>query len=392
MTRDLVRLVHRWSGIALALPLLVAGLTGAAISFHHELDRWLAPAQFVVAPRGERLPLDEAFRALARELPGATPGYVRLPERPDDALVVDLADPVGARDGDRWTTVFLDPYDARLLGGRDEYGWRVDRLHLMPLLYRLHYTLGAGEPGRWLMGLAAAAWTLTGFLGLALAVPRWRLFKRSLSVRRRGKPVAIAYDWHRATGMATLVLLTVVAFSGFYLTLPELVEGPMTAAGIELGDPRRDLPPSATFATGADVGWSAAVASASSAVPGGRVFGLTLDEERGYYQVRVVEPDDVHVRGTRRVMVDAGTGAVVVNWSQLGATPAEIFRGWQFPLHTGQAFGEFGRWLATALSLVACGLVIAGLVVFALRGGRRRGRALGDPIRPGRVDAGSSRG
>jgi uncharacterized iron-regulated membrane protein len=167
----------------------------------------------------------------------------------------------------------------------------------------------------------------------------------------------------------------VVAFSGFYLNLPQLVEGPMEAAGLELRDPRRDLEPSAAFAAGANVGWTAAIASASAAVPDARVYGLTLDEGRGYYQVRLIEADDVHVRGTRRLMVDAGTGAVVVNWSQLGATPAEMFRGWQFPLHTGQAFGEFGRWLASALSLVVCGLVIAGLTVFVLRGERRRERS-----------------
>jgi uncharacterized iron-regulated membrane protein len=224
------------------------------------------------------------------------------------------------------------------------------------------------------MGLAAAAWTISGLLGLVLAVPRPGLLARALSVRRKGKPIAQAYDWHRATGVATLVLLTVVAFSGFYLTLPQLVEGPMRAAGLELADPRRDLPPSAAFAAGSDVGWAGAVASASAAVPGARPFGLTLHEDRGYYQVRLIEADDVHVRGTRRVMVDAGTGAVVVNWSQLGATPAELFRGWQFPLHTGQAFGEFGRWLASVVSLATCGLVIAGVWLFLLRTARRRER------------------
>jgi uncharacterized iron-regulated membrane protein len=374
MSREALRVVHRWSGIVLAIPLLVAGLTGAAISFHHELDRWLAPAQFVVAPRGERLPLDTLLAAIPALGPGAAPGYVRLPRAPDDTAVVDLAEPLVTAAGDTWSTVFLDPYDGRVLGGRDEFGWRVDRLHLMPLLYRLHYTLGAGEIGRWTMGLAAAAWTISGLLGLVLAVPRPGLLRRALSIRRTGKTVALAYDWHRATGVATLVLLAVVAFSGFYLTLPQLVEGPMQAAGLQLEDPRRVLAPSAAHAAGRDIGWAAAVTAAAGAVPGATPFGLALDEERGYYQVRLIEADDVHVRGTRRVMVDAGTGAVVVNWSQLGATPAGMFVGWQFPLHTGQVFGEFGRWLASALSLVTCALVVAGVWLFTLRRARRRAR------------------
>jgi uncharacterized iron-regulated membrane protein len=146
----------------------------------------------------------------------------------------------------------------------------------------------------------------------------------------------------------------------------------MIAAGLELADPRRELAPSAAFATGRDVGWAAAVASAREAAPAARPFGLALDERRGYYQVRMIDPDDVHVRGTRRVMVDAGSGEVAVDWSQLGATPAEKVRGWQFPLHTGQAFGEFGRWLASAVSLATAVLVIAGVALFALRRERRR--------------------
>jgi uncharacterized iron-regulated membrane protein len=164
----------------------------------------------------------------------------------------------------------------------------------------------------------------------------------------------------------------IVAFSGFYLNLPKLVEEPMLAAGLELGDPRQALGPSAAFAGGADVGWRRAVEAATAAVPGARPFGLTLDEERGYYQVRLIEHDDVLVRGTRRVMIDAGNGDVVVDWSQLGTTAAEKFVGWQFPLHSGQAFGEFGRWLASLLSLVTCGLVIAGVAVFLLRRARRQ--------------------
>lgn len=374
MSREVLRVVHRWSGIVLAIPLLVAGLTGALISFEHELDRWLAPEHFVVEPRPARLPLDAALGALRSVHPSAAPGFVRVPQQPDDALVVDLDEPVRTADGTLWTTVFIDPYDARVLGGRDESGWRVDRLHLMPLLYRLHFTLGAGEPGLWIMGLAAGAWTLTALVGCVLAVPRARLLRRALSIRRRGKPVAVAYDWHRATGVATPLLLVVVAFSGFYMALPQLVEAPMRTLGLEIPDPRQDVAPSDAFRAGADIGWGAAVDRAAAVVPDARPFGLARDEQTGYYQVRFVEADDVLVRGTRRVLVDAGTGHVAVNWSQLGTTAPGMFVGWQFPLHSGQAFGEFGRWLASALSLVTCGLVIAGLTMFALRRSRRHSR------------------
>ena len=33
--------VHRWMGLTVALFLIVAGLTGAVISWDHEIDEWL---------------------------------------------------------------------------------------------------------------------------------------------------------------------------------------------------------------------------------------------------------------------------------------------------------------------------------------------------------------
>ncbi|MGH8479080.1 MAG: PepSY domain-containing protein [Gammaproteobacteria bacterium] len=48
--------LHRYAGLAMALFLTIAGLTGSMIAFNHELDEWLNPELFHVSSRAAPLP------------------------------------------------------------------------------------------------------------------------------------------------------------------------------------------------------------------------------------------------------------------------------------------------------------------------------------------------
>ncbi len=47
--RAILVLLHRYIGLATAVFLLLAGLTGSLLAFNHELDEWLNPG-FYEAP------------------------------------------------------------------------------------------------------------------------------------------------------------------------------------------------------------------------------------------------------------------------------------------------------------------------------------------------------
>ena len=66
--RDLFARLHRYAGLFMAGFLFLAGLTGAVISFNHELDEWLNPQLFRVHSQGEPLsPLQLAERIEAAD-------------------------------------------------------------------------------------------------------------------------------------------------------------------------------------------------------------------------------------------------------------------------------------------------------------------------------------
>ncbi|HRJ61465.1 MAG TPA: PepSY-associated TM helix domain-containing protein, partial [Azospirillaceae bacterium] len=53
--RHAVTLLHRWFGLGAALFLFMAGVTGAVISWDHELDDWLNPHLHESAAHGPAL-------------------------------------------------------------------------------------------------------------------------------------------------------------------------------------------------------------------------------------------------------------------------------------------------------------------------------------------------
>ena len=46
--RPVLVLLHRYVGLATALFLFLAGLTGSLLAFHHEIDEWLNPGFYAV--------------------------------------------------------------------------------------------------------------------------------------------------------------------------------------------------------------------------------------------------------------------------------------------------------------------------------------------------------
>lgn len=53
--RPVLVLLHRYVGLATALFLFLAGLTGSLLAFHHEIDEWLNPGFYAVGEGGEQI-------------------------------------------------------------------------------------------------------------------------------------------------------------------------------------------------------------------------------------------------------------------------------------------------------------------------------------------------
>ena len=86
---QILRRLHCWLALPLALFLIVLGLTGSAITWMHELDVFLNPGLLQVAVGENETQPPATLLARLTALPGYTaPSKLDLPQSRDDVLVV----------------------------------------------------------------------------------------------------------------------------------------------------------------------------------------------------------------------------------------------------------------------------------------------------------------
>lgn len=241
--------VHRYVGLAMALFLIVAGLTGSLLAFQHELDEWLNPSLLRVPPPAGGRPLDslELLERLQSQLPsGAHTTYVSLEHREGRAasfFVQVPPDRVGSADDN----YFVDPYTGMVLGSRRWGEVTLAAKGVMPFMYRLHYSLALDRVGTLLFGVVALLWTVDCYVGAYLTFPprrgdgaasstrsSWLSRWKSSWLLRTSKLFSLVFTWHRASGLWVWGFLLVFAWSGVGLNLSEVYNPVMkTLFGME---------------------------------------------------------------------------------------------------------------------------------------------------------------
>lgn len=249
VARRIALVVHRYVGLAMALFLIVEGLTGSLLAFYTQLDAALNPELFAVTPPAPNaVPL--APLVLLERLNAQLPAERRLT---DTVLRYEPRRSVKYTVGE--TETFVDPYSGAILGQRDAdpQEWR---RALPGFIYSLHAMLALGDFGIFTLGAVALLWTVDCFVGAYLTFPRasqrtaassgksW--FRRWLPMWmiKTNKLFALVFTWHRASGLWLWGMLLVFAWSGVALNLEDAYEAVMRPIfGVEVAE----YPPLPTF-------------------------------------------------------------------------------------------------------------------------------------------------
>src|SRR3546814_4067876 len=117
--RHAATLVHRWAGLFIAVFLIISGLTGAVLSWDHEIDEWLNSDLYTVDSRGApRSPIQLAS-VITAEFPHAKIVSVPLHlEQGHSAsyLVRPRLDPAtGKHFPIGFTNIFIDPVTTAII-------------------------------------------------------------------------------------------------------------------------------------------------------------------------------------------------------------------------------------------------------------------------------------
>ncbi|WP_313079013.1 PepSY-associated TM helix domain-containing protein [Pulveribacter sp.] len=401
--------VHRWAGLTVALFLIVAGLTGAVISWDHEIDEWLNADIMHTPGRG---PLQDPLvlaAAVEADDPRAEVSYMTLGLEEGHAasfLVRPRTDPAtGAKYALGYNTVYVDPVTARITGNRDSRSIALSKRNLMPWLRHLHESLhmpafwGSDRWGFRLMGVVALVWLLDSFVALYLTFPprqavrsvrtwasRWR---PSWLLRWRAGGYKLNFDLHRAGGLWVWGVIIVVSFTSFSLNLYREVFYPgMSTISTTTPGPYETLKPAplGTFIE-PRIGFADAIAIARhegerlgfAHPPGGIWYGGDFP----FYNVSFFDPGNemgALGMGLSNIYVSSDTGEVLGTHRPWHGTAADVFVQLQLPLHSGRILALPGRILMSLMGLVVVMLSVTGIVIWERK---RRARRLERPAARG---------
>jgi uncharacterized iron-regulated membrane protein len=355
--------LHRWAGLTLGLLFVLMGLSGSLLVFEHDIDEALNPQLFhsasvCAAPLG----VDAAARAVQAQWPKAKVGGVFLPRHEGGSLRVMFKAP-GVETGE----AMLDACSGALLGSRDRAAAGLGAQYWMPMVQTWHLNMFQGKSGRQAQGYIGAAIALLLAIGLYLAWPAKWQWRRALRIKLNQSTYRSHYDLHRSVGLLALLPLLLLALTGFYNGLPEVVSG-MVARLADVGAERRSIAMPALKKDETAISWGEAQAIAAPYLRGGATMaGISRQPDKGLYIARLVRADDWQRTGTLRIYIDMRSGKVLEAIDPLSGQPGDRFLAALFPLHSGQLGGAAVKWLVALAGLLPALFFITGITTWRLR-------------------------
>lgn len=384
--RRLLLLIHRYTGLAIATFIVVAGLTGTLLAFYHDLDAALNPRLYRVdPPAAGAVTLDpfEVRERLAAALPDEMINWLPLKTEPGEALVVWIEPSDPSQDDE----LFVNPYNGEILGSRrwGDLGQGV-RTNLLPFIYRLHYALALGDTGAILFGVVALLWAVDCFVGAWLTFPVGRSSPRRpallLDWARRwrvswlikgGSLFRSLFTFHRAAGLWIWAMLFVFAWSGVGFNLQPVFK-PIMAAAFGYTDPWDGLADLTEPKARPALDWRAAHAIATEAMAAEaeqRGFEIRGEDfiqylpENGLYRFSVHSSLDLsRDKASTRIWIDGDTGSLIAFDADTGVSTGNTLASWLFALHMGAVGGVAYRVVVAVLGLVITGLALSGVYLW----------------------------
>ena len=412
--------VHRWTGLFIAVFLFIAGVTGALISWDHELDEWFNPHLYDAKATGTPLSPYELVKRVEAADPKIQATYFPLSFEEGHNADIFVQPRVDPKTGELfpvdYNQVFIDPVSGEVAGKRFWGAISLDSENILPFLYKLHYSMhipdiwGITDLGMWVMGIVGIVWMFDCFVGFYLTLPRasgangaqgagaaitlprrswWERWKPAWQIKRGASTYRRNLDLHRAFGLWLWAALLVLAFTSISMNLNNQVVRPILSRLSTLTpdafddrtptDLNKPIAPTLTFPQAVDIAQAEATKRGWDEPTGAAFYGV----QHGLYSISFFHPGDDHGSGgmgVKMIFLDGKTGALEGGRVPWEGTAADVFMQLQFPLHSGRIAGLPGRIFLSFMGLVVALLSATGIYVWLKKRAARTLRKSSGPL------------
>lgn len=356
--REIVFYLHQYIGFFVGLMLIVVGLTGSLLVFEQEFDHFMitqqyghiTPQQVLLSPESVVNTIEAQYAARGDQKQKLLRLY--LPYATDAPYVGKW----GSTD-DRWE-VFVNPYTGKILGERQE-----DKT-LIGVIFKLHYSLMAGETGTAIAGIGALMLCILSITGLILW-PGWRKLIAGFKIKYDAHPHRMHFDIHKVTGIITVVFLFLIAFTGFCWNFYDFSE-PIIYAVTLTSKPSE--PVSKPISDKSTLGLTQQLKIANAALPGAVTKSIYFPSKpENALQIRMKLPQENLEYGSSNVYLDSYSGEVLRVDNALKMPLGDRVLNSFSPLHYGTFGGLPTRILYVFVGLAPLFLFLTGFLMYWYR-------------------------
>jgi len=359
--------LHLSLALTVGLVFVILGLTGSANVFFFELEEWGLP-QVSAANQAQPLSLDSLFQRVesaypqkskswSLSLPGEGSAYLWAeypkPEETADKLYAPLR-------------VLINPYTGEIVSA----SYWGDTL--WTFIYEIHadFLTGfispeIGQIGFDVICFSGLLLVISLLSGLYLWWPTTGHFKAAITLKKNASPQRFYMDIHRMTGFYSVIVLLILAFSGFSFAYNDYIKPLVRCfSAVKEGHLKDPELKSVLLDNHQPISIAQAVAIANAVFPDSILREIkTPNGKEGVYTVGMLQPGDANHKFPRsKVWIDQYSSQVLAIQNPNQFSAGETFLNVLWPLHSGEAFGLAGRVIWCAMGLAPLVLYVSGLI------------------------------
>jgi uncharacterized iron-regulated membrane protein len=223
--------------------------------------------------------------------------------------------------------------------------------------------------GAWTVGLIGLLWIIDHVVSIILSFPRVSAWFQSFRIQGLRGSLRRLYDTHRSCGLWAAPLTLTVAFTGMTLSWPETSRDAVRTVS-PVTDRLHDTwpnvaPPEAPITV---------EAAMDRVTARSRIDSVRLFPDHAAYAVRTFDRRDPDDQGRLWTYVSMTDGRILGRRHDNGATAGDQFFAWQYPLHSGKAFGLVGQLLVAASGVLTMFLMVSGILLWRRRARPKSGK------------------
>ena len=346
----LLRTLHAWGGITLALLLILSGLSGALLVWKQDYLRLVSAAHLAdFEPSPETLaPIAEAAEA---HFPNNEILLIQFATEQLPLTRVTLLDSHYA---------YLDPSGQVVDQWQGNERWE-------EWLYDLHHRLLLGNFGLTLLGLSAIALILLVLTGLVVFWPLRRGFRQGPWPRKLNRPRLLTA--HRNLGVWLVVPLLLSLVTAVVLAFPQQAEQLLLDSLRDAEGYSESFDDHMDGISGGNSGdWLPALKRAQASFPDAQIRSAQVPNALSYYRIiGMQQPGQWHPEGLSKVYIEAEGGYMDVRIDASRLPALERAYNAVYPLHTGRLDQLWYKLLLSLAGVLAALLGCMGILAFVQR-------------------------